>query len=164
MKWCWIILCVLWPASGVACELIGCKPACERPFVTEVMSASKQTGVEPELLWAVMAVESGMNPRAVSRAGAKGLMQLMPITAKEFGVTDPFDPSSNVLAGARLLRRLIVKFDGNFDHVMAAYNAGHVIVVKVGGIPSPRVRRYVRGVYARWFLEKRRTQQCRVDS
>ena len=162
-----LVLCgAAWlePSQGLGCELLGCKLSCERPFVAEVMAASRATGVSKELLWAVMAVESANNPRTVSQAGAKGLMQLMPITAKEFGVEDPFEPGPNILAGAKLLGRLIIKFDGDFDRVMASYNAGHVIVVKVEGIPSKRVRAYVRGVYTRYFLERRRTSMCAARS
>jgi soluble lytic murein transglycosylase-like protein len=80
--------------------------------------------LDPDLVRAVIRVESGWNPRAVSRKGAMGLMQLMPATAAEYGVDDPFNPVENIRAGVAYLRHLIDRFDGKTELALAAYNAG----------------------------------------
>jgi soluble lytic murein transglycosylase-like protein len=89
-----------------------------------VRSAALSQRLDPELLHAVIGVESGYAPRAVSARGAQGLMQLMPPTAKEYGVTDVFDPRQNIMAGARHLRVLLDQFSQNTALALAAYNAG----------------------------------------
>jgi soluble lytic murein transglycosylase-like protein len=92
----------------------------------------------------VIAVESGFNPRAVSRAGAGGLMQLMPRTAATLGVRDVFDPAENVDGGARHLRALLDRLGNNLPLALAAYNAGEQAVAQHGGIPPyPETRDYV---------------------
>ncbi len=96
---------------------------------------AERYGVNPKLVAAVIEVESGWNPRAVSPKGAKGLMQLMPKTAARFGVRDIFDPHENVDAGTRYLRLLLDLFGGNVRLALAAYNAGEEAVTKYGGIP-----------------------------
>ncbi|WP_231855124.1 lytic transglycosylase domain-containing protein [Candidatus Methylopumilus turicensis] len=95
-----------------------------------VASASAQTAIDPALIHAVIRVESNYNARAVSRRGAKGLMQLMPSTARRFNVTNPYDPAQNVLAGAQYLRELHTLFNGNLTLMLAAYNAGPKSVSK----------------------------------
>ena len=86
--------------------------------------ASRRYGVESGLVRAVIKAESNFNPRAVSAAGAQGLMQLMPATAKGVGVTDAFDPEQNVMAGTRFLKSLLDRYEGNLDAALAAYNWG----------------------------------------
>lgn len=86
--------------------------------------AATDYDVAPELIRSVIRVESAFNPRAVSPAGARGLMQLMPETAAELGVSNSFDPEQNVMAGTRYLRRLLDRYDGDLDHALAAYNWG----------------------------------------
>lgn len=88
-----------------------------------IKEAAADNGVEPELLRAVMTVESAFNPRAVSRTGARGLMQLMPQTAARFGVQDSFDPRQNIHGGARYLSTLVKRFANDLELVVAAYNA-----------------------------------------
>lgn len=106
-------------------------------FVDVVAKAAQQTSVEAALLHAVIRVESNYNPRAVSAKGARGLMQLMPDTAKRFNVSNAFDPAQNVLAGAQYLRELLTLFKGNTPLVLAAYNAGPNAVVKYGSRIPP---------------------------
>lgn len=93
---------------------------------------SSETSVPSRLLHAVIAVESRYDSRAVSSKGAKGLMQLMPGTAKRFGVNDPFDPEQNVRGGATYLRWLLDVFDGDAQLALAAYNAGENAVIRSG--------------------------------
>ncbi|MFS8640308.1 MAG: lytic transglycosylase domain-containing protein [Symbiobacteriaceae bacterium] len=112
--------------------------------------AARRYGLDPRLLWAVARAESGLNPAAVSPAGAVGLMQLMPSTARALGVSDPFDPVQNVDAGARYLRQQLERF-GDIRLALAAYNAGPGAVQRYGGIPPYReTRQYVERVLALW--------------
>ena len=103
-------------------------------FSQEVSRASAVTGLDQRLLHAVIAVESDYRPEVVSEKGAMGLMQLMPATATELGVVDPFDPEENILGGARYLRRLWDRF-GDLTLALAAYNAGPERVERFGGVP-----------------------------
>jgi soluble lytic murein transglycosylase-like protein len=102
------------------------------PFHKEVLAAASTTALEPALIHAVIDAESKHNPRAISKKGAYGLMQLMPATAKRFGI-DRLKQSShqqNVLVGARYLKELLVTFDGDVELALAAYNAGPASVKK----------------------------------
>src|SRR4029453_14288790 len=93
---------------------------------------------------------SDNNPRAVSRRGARGLMQLMPKTAKRLGVEDPFDPKENIEAGVKHLRAMMDRFDNNIPLALAAYNAGEVAVIKHRGVPPYReTRAYVKRIMKR---------------
>lgn len=96
---------------------------------------SAQTGVSAQLLKAVAQAESGCRSDAVSNCGAVGVMQLMPATAKAYGVTDPFDAYENISGGAKLLSDLLEKYNGNVTLSLAAYNAGSGNVSKYGGVP-----------------------------
>jgi soluble lytic murein transglycosylase-like protein len=102
------------------------------------------------LFESVVAAESGFDPSVVSAAGAQGLTQLMPATARMLGVTDPLDPAQNLEGGARYLAQMIRQFDGNVRLALAAYNAGPGAVARHGGVPPFReTRDYVERVLGR---------------
>jgi len=119
------------------------------PFSREILSAAERHGVPEQLIRAVIRVESGYNPRAVSRKGARGLMQLMPDTAFGLGVRDSFNPRENIDGGVRHLRGLIERFDSDLRLALAAYNAGEQAVLTYRGIPPyQETRDYVTRVLA----------------
>lgn len=97
--------------------------------------AAEKYNVSVDLLKAVAKAESGFNPNAESHAGAQGIMQLMPATARSLGVTNSFDPEQNIMGGAKYLSQMLDKFDGDTELSLAAYNAGPGNVLKYDGIP-----------------------------
>ena len=114
-----------------------------------ILQASKTYCVDKELIQAVIAVESCFQQRAVSPAGAQGLMQLMPATADRFGVTDSFNAKQNIFAGARYLQWLTKRFNGNLRFALAGYNAGEGRVDQYNGVPPYReTQKYVVNVLA----------------
>lgn len=127
------------------------------PYADHVREAAELYALPVELLLAVIKVESSFDPFAVSRAGAMGLMQLMPKTAKELGVTDPFEPRQNILGGARYLRILVNGFDGDIAVAIGAYHAGYGALSRNGRVPPAlETRRYVATVlryYHRYSTE-----------
>jgi soluble lytic murein transglycosylase-like protein len=116
------------------------RPAFER--------ASTRTGVPLSILAAMAQVESNFQPNAVSHAGARGLLQVLPSTAQELEI-DLDSPDADVLAGARYLRRMLARFD-SLELALAAYNAGPTAVARAGQAPSEETRAYVSKVMARW--------------
>jgi len=132
---------------AVAAPTINASCPVPRPFRAAFATASAQTGVPLSLLVATAYEESRMNPNAQSGAGATGLLQLMPATARELRL-DGDDPATNVLAGARYLRQMIDRF-GTLDLALAAYNAGPSAVTKAGGAPTTATLRYVKNIEAR---------------
>lgn len=113
--------------------------------------AARRHGLDPDLVMAVAAVESGFRPAAVSPKGARGVMQLMPGTARDLGVADPLDPAANVDGGTRYLRDLLARFDGDLPKALAAYNAGPGAVTRHQGVPPYKeTRDYVRKVLRRY--------------
>ncbi|WP_349305694.1 lytic transglycosylase domain-containing protein [Bacillus sp. FJAT-49711] len=112
-----------------------------------IQKASEVYNLPAKLIKSIIKHESNFNPRTVSHAGASGLMQLMPQTAKGLGVTDIFDPLQNVMGGSKYLRNMLDKYDGNLVLALAAYNAGPGNVDKYGGIPPfQETQNYVKKV------------------
>lgn len=117
-------------------------------YAPRIQECSRKYNVPVELICAVILQESGGNSRAVSRAGARGLMQLMPATARRFGVTNSFDPNQNIEGGTKYLRSLMDRFNGDYRLVLAGYNAGEGNVTKHGNTipPFSETRAYVPAV------------------
>lgn len=116
-------------------------------YQNEIAAASREFGVEEAVLRAIMHAESSYNPMALSHAGAQGLMQLMPGTARRFGVTDAYNASQNIRGGAQYLAWLLKRFNGNLTLAAAGYNAGEGAVDRHGGVPPYReTQRYVERV------------------
>ena len=112
-----------------------------------IAHSARQFELEQALIKAVIKVESDFDPQVVSHKGAQGLMQLMPGTAREVGVRNPFDPSESIYGGSLYLRKMLDSFNRNLDYALAAYNAGPNAVRRYGGIPPyEETRNYVRRV------------------
>jgi soluble lytic murein transglycosylase-like protein len=112
-----------------------------------IREAAYRYDVDAALIRSVMQAESAFDTLAVSRAGARGLMQLMPQIAAAFGVIDPFDPRQNIMGGAEYLRQLLDRYHGNLPLVLASYNAGATAVQEYGGVPPfAETQHYVRRV------------------
>jgi len=128
----------------------------KKRYTPLIESVAKETLLRPELLHAVVKAESSYDPRAESAKGAIGLMQLMPGTAKRYGVTDRFNPEQNLRGGASYLKDLLVQFDFDLKLAIAAYNAGENAVIKSGRkIPNyPETKAYVEKVL-RFYQENR---------
>jgi len=123
------------------------KPAQKTPFARQIRAAAEQNGLDARVISSVIAAESNFRPRAISPAHAMGLMQLMPATAAQFAVRNPFDPEQNISAGARYLKQLLTKFRGSLTLALAAYNAGPGRVEEFGGVPPfAETRNYIRRV------------------
>jgi soluble lytic murein transglycosylase-like protein len=121
------------------------------PYGQLIYDVAVRHAVNPHLVAAMIHVESAFNPRAVSRKGACGLMQLLPATARRFGVRrrkDLFDPVKNMEAGVRYVKWLTQRFGGDVEKILAAYNAGEGAVERYGGVPPYReTQRYVEKVF-----------------
>jgi soluble lytic murein transglycosylase-like protein len=119
----------------------------DRAYDDLIEEAAAAYRLDPELIRAVMRAESAFNPMVVSRAGAQGLMQLMPALAEEMGVDDPFDPRQNIMGGAKYLRQLLDRHRGNIPLSLASYNAGPTAVARYRAIPPFReTRQYVKKI------------------
>ena len=128
-----------------------------------VADRSQRHGMDPKLVSAVIQVESEFNPKAVSKKGARGLMQLMPETARDLGVTDPFDPAQNIDGGVRYLRYLLDYFAWDLDLALAAYNAGMNRVLRHMEVPPiVETRNYVRKVKATYNRDLSQTASLRL--
>jgi len=135
-----------WPvlASTTSSSDPICDPVPPEQLGTLIDQAAQRESVEAGLIRAVIKQESGGRPCAVSPKGAKGVMQLMPDTATELGVADPFDPKQNIDAGVKLLKSLLTKYSGDVSLALAAYNAGSAAVDKDHAVPKiPETVNYV---------------------
>lgn len=111
-------------------------------YSTEIASAAREFGVEEAVVRAIIHAESAFNPTALSRAGAQGLMQLMPPTARRFGVSDSYDAGQNIRGGVQYLSWLLRRFNGNLTLAAAGYNAGEGAVDRHGGVPPYKETQY----------------------
>lgn len=127
------------------------------PELRSVVEASgKRHGLDPDLIQSVIRAESGGNPRARSRKGAMGLMQLMPETARDMGVANAWDPAQNIDGGVRYLRYLLGLYDNNVPLALAAYNAGPARVAAYRGVPPFReTRSYIQRIMGYFQSQKR---------
>jgi len=121
-----------------------------------VLAASSHYQLPEALIWAVMKTESNFYPRVVSHRGAQGLMQLMPPTGRDIGVSDPFDPEQNIFGGARYLRILANKFNGDLVKTLSGYHAGGGAVSRHDGIPYTQTAEYVRRVLNHYYAYQKR--------
>jgi soluble lytic murein transglycosylase-like protein len=131
------------PAAGASALPAG------TPFAAQITASAKRNGIDPALLAGLIKQESGFNPHAGSPAGAQGLTQLMPGTARGLGVTNTFDPAQSIEGGARYLKQQLDHFGGDVARALAAYNAGPGAVQRYGGVPPyAETQNYVRRVQA----------------
>ena len=145
------------PVIDVTAEYIAV-PASEA-YDDIVEEAAKTYDMDANLIHAVMQAESAFHPFAVSRAGAEGLMQLMPELSDEIGVNNAFDPRENIMGGARYLKRLLDFHKGNIDLALASYNAGPGNVERYGGVPPfQETRNYVKTI--KQILKERKKRQA----
>lgn len=143
---------VPWPKPAAMLSA-DCDPL-PRARVDELITkAATREGLKPEVIREVIQRESAAKPCAISVKGAQGLMQLMPATAEQFGVRDPFDPEQNVSAGAKFLKQLLTRYNGDLSLALAAYNAGPGTVDKSNGVPqNAETQAYVKEILKKLIL------------
>jgi soluble lytic murein transglycosylase-like protein len=130
-------------------------PLTQAPFGELIRKSAEKYGVDVDLVFSVVAAESNFNPQAVSRRNARGLMQLLPETAKRMGVRDIYDPAQNIDGGTRYLRDLLKLYEGDLALTLAAYNAGPGAVQRYGRIPPyNETIAYVRAIRKTYALRK----------
>jgi soluble lytic murein transglycosylase-like protein len=140
--------------SEQASSFVRGKPFTQQEIDAAIDAAASRHNVDPSLVRAVIKVESNFNPNAVSRKGAMGLMQLMPQTARQLNVVNPFDPEQNVDAGVRHLKKLMENYGGDVKLSLAAYNAGAGAVARSAGIPRfGETRNYVKRITQLYYGE-----------
>jgi len=138
------------PLEPVATAGPECRPMSRAELDHYVQAAATREGFTPDLLRAVIDRESGYQPCVVSAKGAQGLMQLMPATAAELGVANPFDPQENIDGGSRYLAEMLMRYDGDLELALSAYNAGPARVDHYKGIPPiPETMNYVADIMER---------------
>ena len=138
------------PFDGTGFVDTPCDPIDDAVVAPIIEGAAQANKVEAKLLRAVIEQESGFHSCATSSRGAKGLMQLMPETADQFSVRDPFNAKENVEAGTKYLKQLLDRYNGDLAQALAAYNAGPTRVDQSGGVPDiPETRNYVQSILGR---------------
>ncbi len=152
------------PAAQIAeieqAEVVAVPAPPPAPTIGQLVNeAGNRHQLDPDFLHSVVRAESGYNPRAVSRKGAQGLMQLMPATAAELGVSDSFQPAANLEGGARYLRELLRRYGNDPIKALAAYNAGPHRVQQYGGVPPYRETRAYVARIVRDFNRAKRSQK-----
>lgn len=155
------------PAPEVQLTEPGFPATSDQPFDAIVRQVAAEHDLDPRLLHAILIVESAYRPDAVSSAGAQGLAQLMPGTARDLGVTDPFDPAQNVAGGGAYVAQMLARYD-DVRLALAAYNAGPGRVDRAGGVPAiPETQAYVDSVIDCFLAltagrTPRRLSECRT--
>lgn len=138
--------------EAVAAQVNIQQPANKAQIMNVVSQISKKHGVDEKLVKALIKQESGFNPKAKSKSGAMGLMQLMPSTAKNMGVKDPYNTVQNVEGGVKYLKSMLNKYNGNVILALAAYNAGPGAVDKYSGVPPYKeTQNYVKNILANYL-------------
>lgn len=146
-KWTLLMICILCSACLSFAQAAASGRPHEKLYHAIIMKACRQHSVDPDLIKAIIKAESGFDSRALSTKGAGGLMQLMPRTALELGVSNVFDPQENIEAGIRYFKRLRNRFKGDTLKALAAYHAGAGSVIRYQGIPPfAETRLYIRRV------------------
>lgn len=139
-------------------------PLEQAPFGELIRKAALKYGVDADLVFSVVAAESNFNPKALSRRNARGLMQLLPETAKRLGVRDLYDPAQNIDGGTRYLRDLLQRYDGDLALTLAAYNAGPGAVERYGKVPPySETIAYVRAIRKTYALRKSNNEKPALD-
>lgn len=135
------------PSGAAGTASAECEALPDQQVDKLIQESADKNKIEVKLVRAVMRQESAFKPCAVSPKGAQGLMQLMPATAQQFGVSDPFDPAQNVAAGTELLKQLLGRYNGDTKLALSAYNAGTAIVDKLKAVPDiPETQAYVANI------------------
>ena len=138
---------LVWFALLFLCPDVQAEPQPPTKYDSIIRSIAANYGLEPTLIHSIIRTESNYDPDAVSPKGAMGLMQLMPETAKRYGVRDLYNPRENIEGGVKYLKYLMDLYNRKTDYVLAAYNAGHNAIKKYGGIPPfPETRRFIEKV------------------
>lgn len=139
-------------------------PLIQAPYGDMIQSAAKKYSVDADLIFSVIAAESNFNPRAISRRGARGLMQLLPATGTRFGVKDIFDPAQNIDAGTQYLRDLMARYQGDLVLTLAAYNAGPGAVQRYGRVPPyHETISYVRAI-RKTYAQRKSKNDAKTDA
>ncbi|MGA8180105.1 MAG: lytic transglycosylase domain-containing protein [Desulfobacterales bacterium] len=135
----------------------------ERQYHKFIVQTASKYQIDPALIKAIIMAESGYNPKAVSKKGAKGLMQLMPETAEALGVEDIFNPRQNITGGVQYFKRLVNRFNGDVKLALAAYNAGSRYVRNYNGVPPFKATRYYIKKVLKYYQKYKNQPSEKID-